>query len=554
MDFNKDFNEFENEIMQVKNRRFNKKIVIIAICITIACLVAFFSVLHLQRKNIISDQKLAGIQTPKNPQVNITNLITTTTTTTEATTIPDNIVRLDCSSVQNDLKIKLLNNNTGKYIDGVAYSVVVTDSAKKQTTYTNKDLKGLIYVGNLKAGTYTIKLIVPEGFTASVDTATVKVKDKVEYKVIKDIKEKVSKDPIPDDSRGHNNVVQENVLHNTVEFVQSTVVTIPAKTTYVLVDFASIKNPVLSETTTIGTTASSTTTTSNQRLVDVDGNPMFVKSGSSYREAFASDYNSDNQFFRQEITPETKKYTGWQTIGDKRYYYDKNNNYVTGNQVINGAKYTFGSDGALAPGAGVLGIDVSRYQGNINWVEVKKSGVQFAILKIGVRGYQYGTIASDRNFEANIRGAQAAGVDVGIYFYSQAINAREAVEEASHCIDALQGRRIKYPIFIDTEKSDAKPDNTGRADNLTVAQRTEVCVAFCETIKSGGYKAGVYTNKHWFDTKLNTAQLNQYIIWLAQYNDKVTYKGKYDIWQYTSSGSVAGINGRVDMNLSYMYF
>jgi len=187
-------------------------------------------------------------------------------------------------------------------------------------------------------------------------------------------------------------------------------------------------------------------------------------------------------------------------------------------------------------------------------VEVKKSGVQFAILKIGVRGYQYGTIASDRNFEANIRGAQAAGVDVGVYFYSQAINAREAVEEASHCIDALQGRRIKYPIFIDTERSDAIPANTGRADNLTVAQRTEVCIAFCETIKSGGYKAGVYTNKHWFETKLNTAQLNKYIIWLAQYNDKVTYKGKYDIWQYSSKGSVAGINGNVDMNLSYMYF
>ena len=554
MDFNKDFNEFENEIMQVENRRFNKKIVIIAICITVACLVAFFSVLHLQRKNIISDQKLAGIQTPKNPQVNITNLITTTTTTTEATTIPDNIVRLDCSSVQNDLKIKLLNNNTGKYIDGVAYSVVVTDSAKKQTTYTNKDLKGLIYVGNLKAGTYTIKLIVPEGFTTSVDTETVKVKDKVEYKAIKDIKEKIDKNPNPkeDTKAPQANIPVENVLRDTVAFVPSTVVTIPAKTTYVLVDFASIKKPVLSETTTIGTTASSTTTTSNQRLVDVDGNPMFVKSGSSYREAFASDYSSGNQFFRQEITPETKKYTGWQTIGDKRYYYDKNNNYVTGNQVINGAKYTFGSDGALAPGAGVLGIDVSTYQGNINWKAVKESGVQFAIIRVGYRGWGTGAVVKDAWFDNNIKGASANGIDVGLYYFSQAINAREAVQEASTCIALAEGYKIKYPIFIDTETSGGY--GAGRADNLTVAQRTEVCIAFCETIKSGGYKAGVYTNKHWFEKKLNTAQLNQYIIWLAQYNDKVTYKGKYDIWQYTSSGSVAGINGSVDMNLSYMYF
>lgn len=555
MDFNRDFNEFENETMEVENRRFNKKIVIIAICITVACLVAFFSVLHLQRKNIISDQKLAGIQAPKNPQVNITNLITTTTTTTEATTIPDNIVRLDCSSVQNDLKIKLLNNKNGEYINGVAYSVVVTDSAKKQTTYTNKDLKGLIYVSDVKAGTYTIKLLVPEGYTASVDTATVKVKDKVEYKAIKDIKEKIDKNPNPkeDTKAPQANIPVENVLHDTVAFVPSTVVTIPAKTTYVLVDFASIKKPVLSETTTMETTVTTTnSTTSNQRLTDVSGNQMYIKSGSGYREALASDYSSATQFFRKEITPETKKYTGWQTIGNKRYYYDKNNNFVTGNQVINGAKYTFGSDGALAPGAGVLGIDVSTYQGNINWKAVKESGVQFAIIRVGYRGWGTGAVVKDAWFDNNIKGASANGIDVGLYYFSQAINATEAVEEASTCIALAKGYKIKYPIFIDTETSGGK--GSGRADNLTVAQRTEVCIAFCETIKSGGYKAGVYTNKHWFETKLNTAQLNKYIIWLAQYNDKVTYKGKYDIWQYTKSGSVAGINGNVDMNLSYMYF
>ncbi len=577
MDFKEDFNTNKDEInkdeinkdeinkdeiLENENKKQNKKIVIAAICITIACLIVFFSVLHLQRRNLLNAQEVAGIQqAPKTPQVQITKLIkSTTTTTTQPSTQPAlKRIKLDCSSVQNDLKIKLLSADNGEYINGVAFSVVVTDSANKQITYTNKDLKGLIYVGNVKAGTYTIKLNVPGGCVASVDTVTVTVKNKVENKVIKDIKEKVEKNPNPkEDTKApqKQNVVQEKVLQDTVEFVKSIAIEIPEKITYIPVAFASIRNPVLSETTTMGTTSELTSatvqTTSNEKLLDVNGNVLYVNEGNNYRVAYASDYNQSNQFFKREVTPKTYKYTGWQTIDGKRYFFDKNNNYVKGNQIINGAKYTFGADGVLSPGAGVLGIDVSKYQGNINWQAVKASGVQFAIIRAGYRGYGSGALVVDEYFERNIKGALAAGIDVGIYFFSQAINNVEAVEEASLCVALVKKYNIKYPIFIDTETSGG--NGTGRADNLSVAQRTDICINFCNTIRNSGYKPGVYTCKYWFETKLNASQLNQYIIWLAQYNDKVTYKGKYDIWQYSSNGNIAGIAGRVDMNLSYMYF
>jgi len=527
------------------------KWVVAAVYMILSSIFVPLSIVHMQQENALAAQ--ASVKIPQTTQVQ-----TTEPTTTEVAVIPEiKTVHLECSSVQNDLKIKLLDDKTGGYIEGIPFSVNVTDKAGKQTTYTNKDLKGLIYVTKVKAGEYTIKLTVPEGLVASADTATVLVKDKVAYKPIKDIKEKVSKNPLPkEDTKVPQDMVQEKVLQNTIEFVQSSKTTIPSQTTYVLVAFEKVKNPnpqepTTGESTTEESTSTASTTNSTQ-LMDVDGKKLYIKVGDEYLLANANDYNQSNQFYKQEIIAESYNYTGWQIINDKRYYFDKNGNYVTGNQVINGAKYSFSNEGVLLPGFGVLGIDVSKYQGTINWKAVKSSGVQFVIIRAGFRGYGSGALVEDTKFKSNIQGALAAGLDVGIYFFSQAINEVEAVEEASLCIELAKGYRIKYPIFIDTETSGG--NGTGRADSLSTAQRTSVCKAFCETIQSRGYRTGIYTSKSWFEKKLDMSQLSQYLIWLAQWTDKPTYGGKYDVWQYTSKGQVAGISGNVDMNFSYMTF
>ncbi len=196
--------------------------------------------------------------------------------------------------------------------------------------------------------------------------------------------------------------------------------------------------------------------------------------------------------------------------------------------------------------SGNIGIDVSKYQGNIDWNKVAASGVSFAIIRAGYRGATQGSLVVDPYFKQNIQGATRAGIKVGVYFFTQAVNEAEAVEEASMVLSLVSGYRLAYPIFIDTENA-----SNGRANGLGVSARTAVCKAFCRTVQNGGYKAGVYASKSWFNNKLNTSSLNKYCIWVAQYNSTLTYSGKRDLWQYTSSGSVNGISGRVDMNISY---
>ncbi|MDE7270832.1 MAG: Ig-like domain-containing protein [Acetatifactor sp.] len=283
-------------------------------------------------------------------------------------------------------------------------------------------------------------------------------------------------------------------------------------------------------------------------LKDNSGNQLYVQENGTYREAVCADYYKDGvKFFKRGET----KYTGWQTIGGKVYFFDASGKKVTGEQVIQGAKYTFDSDGALVTGSGTMGIDVSKHNGTIDWNAVKNSGVSYVIIRCGYRGYTQGSLIIDPKFEQNIKGATAAGLKVGVYFFSQAVDEVEAVEEASFVLEAVKGYRISYPIFLDVEYSGAS-GNKGRADNLGRAERTAVCKAFCATVSSGGYTAGIYANKTWLETMLDPGQLSAYKIWLAQYAAAPTYGGRYDLWQYKSTGKVSGISGNVDMNLSYM--
>ena len=279
-------------------------------------------------------------------------------------------------------------------------------------------------------------------------------------------------------------------------------------------------------------------------LKDKNGNQLYCKDGDTYREATTADYYTKDKFYRKKANVEYR-YTGWQTIDGKRFFYDKNGTAVTGEQVIQGVKYTFNGDGSLNTGT-VMGIDISKHNGNIDWNAVKNSGVQYVILRCGYRGSASGVLVEDQKFKSNIQGATAAGLKVGIYFFSQAVNEVEAVEEASMTLSLIKKYRITYPVYIDVESAN------GRADGISKAARTSVINAFCQTIRNSGYTPGLYANKNWLTEKINTGALGGCKIWLAQYVAAPTYAGRYEMWQYSSRGSIAGIKGNVDLNVSYM--
>ena len=244
-------------------------------------------------------------------------------------------------------------------------------------------------------------------------------------------------------------------------------------------------------------------------LKDKNGNTVYVKDADGkYVEATYNDYYNGKTFYIKKENDGVRQ--GWWTIDGKTYYYNKNGEKVTGEQVIKGAKYSFGSDGALSSSSGSMGIDVSKWNGNINWAQVKNAGVNYAIIRCGYRGSSAGALIEDPKFKANIQGAQAAGIKVGVYFFSQAVNEVEAVEEASMCINLCKGYNLSFPIYIDVEASH------GRGDQISASQRTANVKAFCGTIQSAGYRAGVYSNKTWFTQYMNAASLTSYKIWLAQ--------------------------------------
>lgn len=194
-----------------------------------------------------------------------------------------------------------------------------------------------------------------------------------------------------------------------------------------------------------------------------------------------------------------------------------------------------------------VGIDVSKWNGDIDWDKVKAAGVEFAIIRAGYRGSVTGSIVQDPKFEANMRGATAAGIQVGAYFFTQAVNEVEAVEEASAVLKLVQEYSLDYPIFIDTEGA----GGNGRADALDKETRTLVCEAFCRTISNAGYRGGVYGSRNWYNNNLDMSRLDAYYIWLAEYRSAPLYQGYYQMWQHTSKGKIDGIKGNVDLDISY---
>lgn len=187
------------------------------------------------------------------------------------------------------------------------------------------------------------------------------------------------------------------------------------------------------------------------------------------------------------------------------------------------------------------GIDISKHQGSVDFNQVKNSGVQFIIARIGYGMYEN---QKDVQFENFYNGAISNDIPVGVYLYSYALNETEAEREAEVALDWLNNRKLNLPVYYDIE--DKSQTNLGKTT------LTNMCKAFCNKIESAGYWSGVYANKYWLTTFLDSAELEKrYTIWVAQYNKQNTYKGKYDMWQYSSSGKVNGINGNVDMNILY---
>ena len=196
------------------------------------------------------------------------------------------------------------------------------------------------------------------------------------------------------------------------------------------------------------------------------------------------------------------------------------------------------------------GIDVSVFQGNINWNAVKADGVDFAFIRLGYRGYTNGAIKLDTNFHQNIQGAQAAGVRVGVYFYSQAVSRSEAIEEANFCLDELSGYSLDLPVVFDLEGG---ANSSYRTYGMSTSTAVKMVSAFCDTIESGGYKSMYYSYaKFLAEHEGMVAQLEDYDLWMAMYYRVPFFPYNFQIWQYSASGRVSGIAKEVDMNMMFL--
>ncbi len=335
------------------------------------------------------------------------------------------------TSVEKDLRIQVVNND-GIPVEGESFFIELTGlssggqaQSAADGSYKDLDKNGIIYIGDLAAGDYSVRLTPIEGYKVPTETTRVKVKDKVEYLAIDDI----------------------SLLIKTEDEV----------------DAAAEDSGV------------------RDALVDAD---------------------------KTELT-DLKAFSGKTKAG----------------------------------------IDVSKWNGDIDWDKVKNAGVEFAIVRAGYRGSVTGSLVQDIYFDANMKGAAASGIPVGVYFFTQATNEVEAVEEASAVLKWVRDYNITYPIFIDTEGA----GGNGRADGLDADTRTLVCEAFCRTIENAGYEAGVYASRNWYNNNLHAEKLEDYYIWLAEYRNVPLYQGYYRMWQYSSKGKIDGIEGNVDMNVMYEY-
>ena len=194
-----------------------------------------------------------------------------------------------------------------------------------------------------------------------------------------------------------------------------------------------------------------------------------------------------------------------------------------------------------------VGIDVSVHQKEIDWAKVKEAGIEFAFIRVGYRGYTEGIMHDDDYFEANIKGAKENGIPVGIYYFSQAVTLEEAAEEAQYVIEHLEGYEIDLPVVFDMEE----PDNGdhGRTMELSRQQQTDIALEFLALVERAGYTPMIYDSALLYERDYDLQYLQGYRFWVADYSSRPKYPYVFDIWQYSSSGHVDGVEGRCDMDL-----
>lgn len=198
-------------------------------------------------------------------------------------------------------------------------------------------------------------------------------------------------------------------------------------------------------------------------------------------------------------------------------------------------------------------LDVSEFQGTINWDDVKKDGYEYVFIRVGGRFYGSGKIFSDSRYKENLDGATKHGFKIGVYFYTQAITEAEAIEEAEFTLKLIKGYNIELPVVIDTEINNPKEE---RLNTITSEKRTLCAIAFMEHVKKAGYTPMFYCGYYYLRDYLNADKLQNYHFWLAQYTTASvpTCSRNYDIWQYSSKGNINGISGNVDVNRGYTNF
>lgn len=212
----------------------------------------------------------------------------------------------------------------------------------------------------------------------------------------------------------------------------------------------------------------------------------------------------------------------------------------------NGYKYYTDEEGNIISS---IGVDVSKYQNEIDWEQVKASGIDFAIVRVGYRGYgEEGTLVEDELFRTHIEGALNAGLGVGVYFFSQAVNEEETLEEAQFVLDRIKDYDITYPVVFDTEEI---KDAEARTDHLDKKQFTENCVTFCEAVKEAGYHPMIYANMKWMAFTLDLRKLTSYDKWYADYEPFPQCPYEFAMWQYTEKGQVPGFGSNVDLNVYF---
>lgn len=233
--------------------------------------------------------------------------------------------------------------------------------------------------------------------------------------------------------------------------------------------------------------------------------------------------------------------------GDVKLYYEFGPNTI---------KYSFDEESAASDIAeqfrsyGIsYGIDVSEWQGDIDWQKVKATGIKFAIIRCGFRQIEGSEIIEDDKYRQNIEGATNAGLKVGVYFYGTAKNEKEAIEEAEFTIGLIKDYELSYPVVYDTEAFDM-----GRLKNIDYSTLTDNAITFTETVGSYGYETMVYSYYNAFSYMLDTGKFDGKLIWLAHFADRTNYRGNYDMWQYSSKGKVDGIKTEVDLNISYFTY